>query len=751
MANFNVTAFIVLVVAATLTSVSGQGLGLARSSTVGASSTLSQLQQLYSGSQAWKRAYKQNPKAACSKGGRGSLCAASSTDDATTYAQLMLATSPQAYSSTSSGAAVQLVAPAQDQQQCLTCAAFAVAAAAETAMASVLQVDVRQCSISVQALYSCPPGRPTRSCSAGWNLQDALEQLQQRGQSLPTTACLPYTPDFRAQLTAAQLCTSSCSTPSQHASRGQFSSKQITSIWEAQQHIRRYGAVVSRFDVRSDFGRFFADKRNAKAVYKPSAGAVFEFGHAIVLVGYNNEERYWLAKNSYGSSWADGGLFRVAYGACSVLTPETGEAYGIIWTPNQPEDTQKLQPLQKGPKPNCYYYKAQPRDYLSRVAWLEGVPLEQLLLDNAAVIKDLDTALNGTRLLLCNPQRGATAASAAKADPQLEALMRIQQAVDTTGVLHTWSRTTGAGGGYCRWPGVLCRGGSAVAAIKLYEGVGVVGLQGSLPSAAAVAGLDKLVELAFVGQPGITGTLPADWSNLTKLQYIQLKATSLTGSIPASWGNLAQLSMLDLAGNALTSTLPASLGNLKQLDMLSVRQNQLEGSIPAALGSCKALSTLGLGSNKLNGSLPDTMQGLTALEQLYANDNALSGALPAWLGSLNNLQVLNLENNKFKGSIPAALVVASKLKELGLGRNQLSGTLPDAWKQLTGLQQLSVLSNNLTGSVPSSWGSLKALSGVFMSDNPLLGGCLPAAWFPQLGNSPYRQNVLRGTKISGFC
>ncbi|WIA36917.1 hypothetical protein OEZ86_008162 [Tetradesmus obliquus] len=541
------------------------------------------------------------------------------------------------------------------------------------------------------------------------------------------------------------------STPSQHASRGQFSSKQITSIWEAQQHIRRYGAVVSRFDVRSDFGRFFADKRNAKAVYKPSAGAVFEFGHAIVLVGYNNEERYWLAKNSYGSSWADGGLFRVAYGACSVLTPETGEAYGIIWTPNQPEDTQKLQPLQKGPKPNCYYYKAQPRDYLSRVAWLEGVPLEQLLLDNAAVIKDLDTALNGTQLLLCNPQRGATAASAAKADPQLEALMRIQQAVDTTGVLHTWSRTTGAGGGYCRWPGVLCRGGSAVAAIKLYEGVGVVGLQGSLPSAAAVAGLDKLVELAFVGQPGITGTLPADWSNLTKLQYIQLKATSLTGSIPASWGNLAQLSMLDLAGNALTSTLPASLGNLKQLDMLSVRQNQLEGSIPAALGSCKALSTLGLGRNKLNGSLPDTMQGLTALEQLYANDNALSGALPAWLGSLNNLQVLNLENNKFKGSIPAALGGASKLKELGLGRNQLSGTLPDAWKQLTGLQQLSVLSNNLTGSVPSSWGSLKALSGVFMSDNPLLGGCLPAAWFPQLGNSPYRQNVLRGTKISSFC
>jgi hypothetical protein len=177
------------------------------------------------------------------------LCAAASTDDASMYAQLMLATSPQTYSSASSGSAVQLVAPAQNQQQCQTCAAFAVAAAAETAVASVLQVDVRECSISVQALYACPPGRPTRSCSAGWNLPDALAQLQQRGQTLPTTACLPYTPDFREQMTAGQLCTGKCSTPNQHASKGQFSSNLITSSWKAQEHIRRYGAVVSRFDV----------------------------------------------------------------------------------------------------------------------------------------------------------------------------------------------------------------------------------------------------------------------------------------------------------------------------------------------------------------------------------------------------------------------------------------------------------------------------------------------------------------------
>jgi hypothetical protein len=221
---------------------------LSRTSTVGSSSTLLQLQQLYSSSKAWKRAYRQQPKAACSSTGSVSLCAAAAADSVNTYAQLMLATSPEVYSSLNHSK-VQLVAPAQDQQECQTCAAFAVAAAAETAMACALQVDVQQCSISVQALYFCPPGSPGRSCSAGWNLPAALELLQQQSRSIPTAACLPYRPDFRRELTATQLCSSRCSTVSQHASKGQFTSSQITSMWEAQLHIRQYGAVVTRFDV----------------------------------------------------------------------------------------------------------------------------------------------------------------------------------------------------------------------------------------------------------------------------------------------------------------------------------------------------------------------------------------------------------------------------------------------------------------------------------------------------------------------
>ncbi|KAF6245552.1 hypothetical protein COO60DRAFT_36762 [Scenedesmus sp. NREL 46B-D3] len=121
-------------------------------------------------------------------------------------------------------------------------------------------------------------------------------------------------------------------------------------------HIRQHGAVVARFDVYSDFDSFFADKRNAQAVYRPSASAYFQFYHAITLVGYNNERQYWLVKNSCGSSWADNGLFKVAYGVCAIMAADKGEAFGIVWTPSSTPAAQQL-PVTPGPRPGCHWYK----------------------------------------------------------------------------------------------------------------------------------------------------------------------------------------------------------------------------------------------------------------------------------------------------------------------------------------------------------------------------------------------------------
>jgi hypothetical protein len=50
--------------------------------------------------------------------------------------------------------------------------------------------------------------------------------------------------------------------------------------------------------------------------------------------------------------------------------------------------------------------QAQPGDYLSKVAFLSGIKLQQFMLDNMAIVKDLDAQLQGTQLLLCNPAQG---------------------------------------------------------------------------------------------------------------------------------------------------------------------------------------------------------------------------------------------------------------------------------------------------------------------------------------------------------
>ena len=45
----------------------------------------------------------------------------------------------------------------------------------------------------------------------------------------------------------------------------------------------------------------------------PSDGA-----HVVLLVGYNDAGRYWIAKNSWGTSFGDGGFFKIGYGECSI-------------------------------------------------------------------------------------------------------------------------------------------------------------------------------------------------------------------------------------------------------------------------------------------------------------------------------------------------------------------------------------------------------------------------------------------------
>ncbi|WIA42784.1 hypothetical protein OEZ86_008723 [Tetradesmus obliquus] len=419
--------------------------------------------------------------------------------------------------------------------------------------------------------------------------------------------------------------------PNMHAGRGKFSSQMITSVWKAQQHIRQHGAVVSRFDVYSDFNSFFNDKRYAQAVYRPSANATFREYHAITLVGYDNEKQCWLAKNSHGSRGGNKGLFKVAFGVCAILAADKGEAYGIVWTTNSVPGALQLA-VTTGPRKGCYWYQAQPGDYLSRVAWLAGIRLDNFMLDNTGVVKDLDARLQGSRLLLCNPALDNIKGQIAGSDPQLEALLRVKAATDTTGKREEWRRTAGVAGAYCKWRGVACIDGThTVYKIHIHDG-----LTGTLPHAAAFDGLAGLTEIDISHQPGISGTVPADWSRLSQLQDIRVANNSLTGSIPPSWGSMAKLRVLYLFRNKLSGPIPASFRGLTALEDIAVYVNELSGTIPD-LSNLTGLRVLQLSTNKLSGSIPASVRGMVGLQELILHTNELSGTIPD-LSSLTRLQ-----------------------------------------------------------------------------------------------------------------
>ncbi|WP_027941243.1 C1 family peptidase [Amycolatopsis taiwanensis] len=76
---------------------------------------------------------------------------------------------------------------------------------------------------------------------------------------------------------------------------------------EIKHHIYAYGPVTTCMVLYDDFFHYTG------GIYRPTTEQSVG-GHAVALIGWDDDQGCWIAKNSWGTNWGERGFFRIAYG-----------------------------------------------------------------------------------------------------------------------------------------------------------------------------------------------------------------------------------------------------------------------------------------------------------------------------------------------------------------------------------------------------------------------------------------------------
>ena len=246
----------------------------------------------------------------------------------------------------------------------------------------------------------------------------------------------------------------------------------------------------------------------------------------------------------------------------------------------------------------------------------------------------------------------------------------------------------------------------------------------------------RIAELRLEGN-NLSGQIPPELGNLSKLERLSIEYNQLTGAIPSQLSNLTELTSLRLNGNRLTGAIPPELSSLNNLQILLLDNNELTGSIPSELGNLSELVVLWLDNNQLTGTIPPELGDPPNLGELFLTNNPLTGCLPFTLTDVpvNDFTQLDLP---FCDNPDRAILVA--LYHATNGDNWTNNTnwLTDAplykWHGVDtdnrwNVHELSLSDNQLTGQLPPELGDLHFVKGLYFDNNQLTGQ-IP----PELGN-----------------
>ncbi|WIA32991.1 hypothetical protein OEZ86_006150 [Tetradesmus obliquus] len=627
---------------------------------------------------------------------------------------------------------------------CSTCVGEAVAAAVQMAIASALDESAAGWDIDARSLYYC--SLKGRTCKTGWDIPDAFKHIVDTAPDLlRPTGCLeskypelvdrnkePDIIDWEPYCKAANETAADGKCTADKITRPKpllkCSYRSLSNFYQMQQHIRKHGAIVSRIIMNDDWEvQFNETARNVSGLewppYKKNTTAKAVYGHAVALVGYNNQNYTWTGLNSWGKGSTNkdkegitaDGLFRINMGLAGVGTPE--QTYGVACTvfPGNKKDLHGTPWLAKPRKPvspinaavalevnaNCYKYKTEANESVSTIVeWF-----------------DLDYRLfiQRNRKQFGNLQDVTYRLGQTKKARQLQNILDVVSNV-------TADLTT-------EKPYFTCtfydKGGAASSVTCLSGNTQKCAQNGTVNCALRYKDVNVSLELA-------AGTI------------VQVCSDRFEGGVPSSWANISLevVYTVDVADNNLRGVFPRSSPQVAALVALQQMitgsggiSNALatwDGSDPGEAGPKTPPKYCRLWKGvACNSGYQITALNLTALSiQLPTTASLNFSTLVEKLQPLSSsLRVLDAATLHLTGDLPESLAAFSRLEVLMLNGNKgLTGSLPDLWSALTALQAVDISSTSIGGNLPPSWASLQELRAFRAADCSGLSGQLPLEW-----------------------
>ena len=191
--------------------------------------------------------------------------------------------------------------PVKNQANCGSCWDFSAVAQVESWW-KITQVNPdTNLDLSEQFILACGEAG---SCGGG-STEGALTFISETG--VPLEKCLPY------QANDAVPCENACEDWQDHTVSipgWGYVTLEEADVQNIKQAVYRH-PVSASYTVYEDFYSYVG------GVYEHVWGEA-QGGHAILIVGWDDEEQSWICKNSWGPAWGESGYFRIKWGDSGI-------------------------------------------------------------------------------------------------------------------------------------------------------------------------------------------------------------------------------------------------------------------------------------------------------------------------------------------------------------------------------------------------------------------------------------------------